>query len=87
MHGFWGVSARSMEKSSPRECGLALMLAPALTSVCPCLVMAPPWASVTTPVNWGDNRCNQGRCEEGAWLVQGTQGCLLSVLSPDILQA
>lgn len=49
MHGFWGEPCQSMEKGSKH--GLALMLAPALTSVCPLSVTAPPWASVSTPVN------------------------------------
>lgn len=49
-------SAQSMEKRSPLEYGLALMLASVLTSVYPQPVRAPPSASVSVPVKWGDNR-------------------------------
>lgn len=71
MPGFWGESAQSMEKSSPRECGLALLPAAAPTSVYPRPVMAPPWASGSSPVKRGSPSC----CEEEA-LTEGAQGCL-----------
>lgn len=83
MPGFWGESAQSMEKSSPWECGLALMPAVALTGVYPQPVMAPPWASGSSPVKWGSPSC----CEEeapGSWKALRA-ACRLPV--PAIVQA
>lgn len=49
-----------MEKHSLLEYGLELMLATDLKSVCPRAVRAPPWASVSVPVKWDDNRGEPG---------------------------
>lgn len=75
-----------MEESSPRECGLALMPASALLSVCPWPVLAPPGASVSTPVNKAGNRYTKAVVKKSASLGRALRdACCLS--SPSILQA
>lgn len=75
-----------MEESSPRECGLALMPASALLSVCPWPVLAPPGASVSTPVNKAGNRYTKAVVKKSPGLWRALrEACCLS--SPSILQA